>query len=155
MKQRPFSEPRRGVAAVELGFVLPFIMTLLLGLWEVGRMVEMQQILANAAREGARQASTGNFTNAQIQTVVTNYLTEAGIPVANVTVNVSDSTTGGDVGSATYLDQLQVTVSIPYQDIRWSAISVFTPAVTTLSAQVVWVTMVDKGFGGFPQPPAG
>jgi Flp pilus assembly protein TadG len=155
MKQRTVSEPRRGVAAVELGFVLPFIMTLLLGLWEVGRMVEMQQILTNAAREGARQASTGNFTNTQIQTVVTNYLTEAGIPTANVVVNVVDNTTGGDVGSANYLDQLQVTVSIPYSDIRWSALSVFTPGPTMLSAQVVLVAMVDKNFGGFPQPPTG
>jgi Flp pilus assembly protein TadG len=155
MNQASYVRKRRGVAAVELGFVLPFIMTLLLGLWEVGRLVEMQQILSNAAREGARQASIGSLTGTQIQTVVTNYLKEAGIPTANVVVNVVDNTTGGDVASANYLDQLQVTVTIPYSDIRWSVVSVFTPGPTLISAQVVWVSMVDKNFGGFPQPPTG
>ena len=154
MKQR-LSSQRRAVAAVELAVVLPFIMGLLLGMWEVGRMVEMQQILANAAREGARQASTGNYTNSQVQTIVTNYLTEAGIPTANVVVTVADNTSGTDVSSATYLDQLQVTVTIPYGDVRWSAATVYTPATTQLSATVVWISMVDKNFGGFPQPPTG
>src|ERR1700722_16556827 len=108
MKQQSSSKTRRGVAAVELAFVLPFILILLLGLWEVGRMVEIQQIIRNAAREGARQAATGNYTNAQIQTIVTQYLTVAGLPTTNVVVTVTDNTTGSDVSAATYLDQLQV-----------------------------------------------
>ena len=155
MKQRYLSELRRGVAAVELAFVMPFILILLLGMWEVGRMVEMQQLMSNAVREGARQAATGNFTNAQIQTVVTQYLTVAGIPTTNATVTVSDSTTGGDVSTAVYLDQLSVSVTIPLSDVRWSVLNIITPNPTNMSAKVLWVTMVDKAFSGFPDPPAG
>lgn len=45
---------RRGVAAVEAAVLLPLALMLMLGTWEVGRMVEVGQILNNAAREGGR-----------------------------------------------------------------------------------------------------
>ena len=45
---------RSGVAAVETAVVLPILVVLLLGLWDIGRMIEAQQVLSNAAREGAR-----------------------------------------------------------------------------------------------------
>ena len=48
------------MAAVEFAMILPVILTLLLGIWEVGRMIEIQQILYNAAREGGRQAAYGS-----------------------------------------------------------------------------------------------
>src|SRR5262249_8726464 len=80
----PQQQRRRGAAAVELALVLPLIIILLTGIWEVGRMVEVQQILSNAAREGARQASTGQITNADVEQVVVQYLNVAGIPTANI-----------------------------------------------------------------------
>jgi Flp pilus assembly protein TadG len=66
---------RSGVAAVELAFLLPLVLIpLLFGMWEVGRLIECQQVVSNAAREGARAASTGQFTDSQVQTIITNYL---------------------------------------------------------------------------------
>lgn len=57
LRSRPI---RRGVAAVELGFVLMlFLAPLILGVWEVGRLVHVQQIVSNSAREGARLAGQG------------------------------------------------------------------------------------------------
>ena len=69
---------RRGTATVELALVMTFIIVpLILGLWEMGRYVQVQQIVANSAREGARMAgqsvtisSTGS--NTQIVTAVAN-----------------------------------------------------------------------------------
>ncbi len=52
-------QQRRGVAAVELALLLPLILLLLMGLWEIGRAIDVQQLMSNAAREGGRQASTG------------------------------------------------------------------------------------------------
>jgi Flp pilus assembly protein TadG len=155
MKPRSLNTRRPGVAAVELAFVLPFILILLMGLWEVGRMVEMQQILNNAAREGGRAASTGQYTNAQIKTIVINYLNVAGIPTTNVVVTPTDVTTGGDVGNSNYLDTVQVTVTIPFNDVRWSVLSMVATPTTLITAQSTWLSMVDKVFGGFPDPPAG
>src|SRR5437667_1399294 len=84
--------PRDGVAAVEFAVLIPFILTLLLGIWEVGRMIEVQQTVNNAAREAARQATTGQFTNTQIQQVAIQCLNVAGIPTGNAVVTVSDLT---------------------------------------------------------------
>jgi Flp pilus assembly protein TadG len=50
---------RRGVAAVEFAVCLPLLFTLLFGLWEVGRITEVQNVMWNSAREGARDASVG------------------------------------------------------------------------------------------------
>ena len=80
---------RRGVAAVEAAVLLPLALMLMLGTWEVGRMVEVSQILNNAAREGGRSASTGQYTNSQVQQTVLNYLMNAGLPSASATVRLS------------------------------------------------------------------
>jgi Flp pilus assembly protein TadG len=57
------SPARRGVAAVEFATVLPLIFLLLLGTWEVARLVQVQAILSNAVREGARLAAQGEVIN--------------------------------------------------------------------------------------------
>ena len=58
---------RSGIAAVETALVLPVLLTFLIGLWEVGRILEIQQILCIAARDAARQAGSGLLTNSQVQ----------------------------------------------------------------------------------------
>ena len=89
-RNRRASGCRRGVAAVEAALLLPVALILMLGTWEIGRMVEVEQILNNAAREGGRAASGGQDTNSQVQQVVLNYLQNAGLPSASATVTVSD-----------------------------------------------------------------
>lgn len=68
--KRPKSR-RSAVAAVEFAVCAPLIVWLLLGLWEVGRMVEVQNVMWNSAREAARDASVGQ---ASLNTVATNLL---------------------------------------------------------------------------------
>ena len=52
---------RRAVAATEMAFLAPVLLTFLMGLWEVGRYVMMQNVLDSAAREAARLAASGAF----------------------------------------------------------------------------------------------
>lgn len=96
---------RRGVASIELAFVtLLLIIPLLFGIWEVGRLIQVQQIVSNSAREGARLSAQGFTINAagntvQIKTTsgsttvkdaVYDYLIAAGLTnlqPADVTVN--------------------------------------------------------------------
>jgi Flp pilus assembly protein TadG len=54
---------RPGAAAVEFAVVLPLIFLLLVGTWEVARLVQVHAILSNAAREGARLAAQGQIIN--------------------------------------------------------------------------------------------
>ena len=73
MTRRRTPPTRRGVAAVEFAFVtMLFVVPLIIGVWEVGRLIQVQQIVSNAAREGARlgaQAVTlHNGVRTQIKT---------------------------------------------------------------------------------------
>jgi hypothetical protein len=60
------------VAAVEFAVCLPFLVLILLGVWEVGRMAEVQNVMWNCAREAARDASVGQ---ADMLTVANNLVT--------------------------------------------------------------------------------
>ena len=68
---------------------------LMLGTWEVGHMVEVEQILNNAVREGGRCASTGLNTNSEVQQTVLNYLQNSGLPSTSATVTVFRSDASG------------------------------------------------------------
>ena len=54
---------RRGIAAVEAAFIMPFLILLMLGVWEVGRLFDAAQVVANACREGARGRKSDSCCN--------------------------------------------------------------------------------------------
>jgi Flp pilus assembly protein TadG len=149
---------RRGTAVVESALLLPLLLLLLLGVWEVGRLIEVSQVLDNAVREGARQASTGQLSNDDVKIAVCAYLKEAGLPdytsVRNTVVTVTDVTSPGtDVSNATQLDQLQVSISIPFSDVRWVPLYLVTNASSTLNAQAYWYSLKDKDYPTVVDPP--
>lgn len=120
---RPHAQPRTGVAAVEFAVVLPLLLIFLFGLWEVGRMVHVKQIVQNAAREGARAASTGFNNFGEIETVVLDYLANSGIDTTGVTVTVENVTLNVgpnyDATTSTQLNELEIVVSLPFENVRW------------------------------------
>ena len=151
---------RRGTAAVEAAFCLPLLVVLMLGMWEVGRMVQVSQVLANAAREGARYAALGNvnvnglntpITVAMVQQMVRDYLTGAGLPSpavsgAQISVNNLSSNTWTDPSGAQPMDKFQLTVTIPsgaaFNSLQWSTLKI--TGTNQLSASVTWVSLVDS-----------
>jgi Flp pilus assembly protein TadG len=152
MRHAPDRPCRTGVAAVELAFILTFIFVpVLFGVWEVGRLIQIQQVVDNSVREGARAASTGEYSNAQVQQVVLNYLTNSGVSTTNVAVTVADLTHPGDVssptvnsfGTAQQLDSLQVTVSVPFSNVYWIALNYFVAAGSTMNSSANTVSMVN------------
>jgi Flp pilus assembly protein TadG len=155
LASRPKIGSRRGAAVVEFALLLPVLMTLLVGAWEGGRLIEINQILSNAAREGARLAASGQATSTQVQTAVLNYLSNAGLPTTNAVVTVSDLTHAGDPAAATQMDQLQVNVSIPFKDVRWSTLVLVTSPTTKVSAQSVWISAKDQVYPTSTTSPAG
>jgi Flp pilus assembly protein TadG len=147
---------RRATACVEFALILPVLMIFVLGLLEMGRFIEVRQILTSAAEEGARQASTGQVTNAQVVNIVTGCVAAAGLPTQNLTVTVSDLTNPGtDVSQATCLDNLQVTVTIPFVNVRWCSSLLVTNATTQVDATVYWVSSLPQAYPGNITAPTG
>jgi Flp pilus assembly protein TadG len=162
LSRRP---PRRsGWITVEFAFMVTFILTpLLLGTWEVGRMIQVQQIVNNSAREGARLAAQG-FT-------INNLGSSTQIKVSSGTPNVTDTVYNylyaagltnlqkGDVTvTFTYLDgsantepyqgkkgqPFAVSVTIPWAKVRWVNLGLVGP--TTVYGTVTWQMVVDDPF---------
>jgi Flp pilus assembly protein TadG len=139
---------RRGAAAVEFAIILPLFITLLFGIWEVGRLVQVSQVLANAAREAAREASTATVNMATIQSNVQTYITGAEPRITNFTgfsvayANLTN-TSVTDPTNAKQLDKFTITVTVPFDNIRWSLTKMFTPTGTQVSSTVTWYSMAD------------
>ncbi len=103
------------------------------GMIEFGRMVMVQQILTNAAREGARVAvlDSQTPTASLVRDTVNNYLQNAGISGATTTINPAEPTT------ATYGQPVTVTVRIPFGSVSWLPSPMFISANTNLTASTV------------------
>jgi len=148
------TKTRRGVVAVEAAITMPLLLVLMLGVWEVGRIIQIQQMLVNSCREGARFAAGGYtngtpVTNAMVQQAVRDYLTSAGFPtvaVSNAQVSLSclSSPTWTDPYQALPLDKFQVSVVIPsgtaFNSLRWTLLNQIT-SVRSLSASVNWMSL--------------
>lgn len=136
--------PRRGAIAAEFALTLPLLLTLLLGIWDLGRLLDVNQILSNAAREGGRQASTGKASVAHVQQAVLGSLTQAGVSTtgASVTVtNVTDSSRSDPVG-AHQLDQFRITATLPSNNVRWVILNNLM-GPQQLQASCIWSSMRD------------
>jgi Flp pilus assembly protein TadG len=122
---------RRGSAAVECAICAPLICLILLGLLEVGRITAAENVIWNCAREGARDASTGE---ANLQAVASNLLiylqgaepsafpsghsTSMIAPVVSLPANTSgytcwDATANQELFTMTFADLTNTSVSDP------------------------------------------
>jgi Flp pilus assembly protein TadG len=150
----PQSQRRAGTAAVEFALISPLLIVLLLGLWEVGRFVEAEQILNNAAREGAPQGSTGQSSLAQVKATVINYIAASGFDTTGAVVTVTNVTTGEvDADPRTYSphDHIRIDVSMPFNKVRWILLNRFNTSTfgeikppPDLRAESHWHCMKDE-----------
>ena len=69
----------QGQAIVELALTLPLLLAVVLGIFDFGLMFQRFEVVANAAREGARVAVLPQFTTTQARQHALNYLTAGGI----------------------------------------------------------------------------
>jgi Flp pilus assembly protein TadG len=135
---------RRGAVALELALTLCFVLIpMLLGIWEIGCLLDAQQTLVEAVREGGRQAATGTVTDAQVQQVVLQYLSNANVNTANVVVTVVNTGSGADASMAAQLDPLVVSASLPFINVSWSMTSQFVPSNSILTTSCQWYSAKD------------
>jgi Flp pilus assembly protein TadG len=173
MLRRRGRPARRGAAAVELAVVtMLFVFPLLIGVWEVGRLVQVEQIVSNAAREGARLAaqaytikSDGTVTQIyrdssggtpNVRDAVYQYLFAAGLTqlqntAADLDVAFEFVAPRADGGPAVEPYQgekgqpFRVTVTIKaWSKVRWVNFGLVNPSSVT--AAVTWQMLVDDPF---------
>ena len=118
-----------GAVVVEAAITLIFFFTLLLGIMEGGRFLNVQQTLTNAAREGARMAvapitqTSTLASDGEIETEVRRFLDAARISGATITVERPLVIPSNGLP----MQYTRVRVSVPYRVISlamFSALSV-------------------------------
>lgn len=110
--------------------VLPLFVLLVFGTIEFGRMVMVQQLITNAAREGARSAILDGATTADVTSAVTSYLTASAVSGTSVVVSPDPPS------SAPYGSSVTVRVSVPFDAVSWLPSPMYL-AGKTLQAQCV------------------
>ncbi len=111
---------RAGVAMLELAIVLPIFLLLLLGIIEMGRVMMLNQITTNSAREGARLAVVPGATQARVLAAVNSYLDAGGVSAIRRVVSVRNSS-GSEVSVEQIPSKTPVTilVQVPYSNNTW------------------------------------
>lgn len=162
MRQPKLARARKGVAVVELAFLLPVLMILLVGVWELGRLIQLHQIMSQAAREGARLASQAHIINTKgaytqiavstgspsVEETVRDYLRAAGIndlTGLQVTFEFLDGDTSKtEPYEGTKNQRFRILVTMPYANLRWTELSLIDPQ--TIGGECVWQMTVDDPF---------
>ncbi|MFO0912904.1 MAG: TadE/TadG family type IV pilus assembly protein [Pirellulales bacterium] len=116
---------------VEFAIVAPLFIMLVFGIMEFGRMVMVQQVLANAVREGARVAVLDGATATSITTSVNRSLNMASVPNAIVTVSPSNPST------AALGDPITVTARLTYGQVSWLPAPMYVSREHSLQASCV------------------
>jgi Flp pilus assembly protein TadG len=109
----PLRATRRAAAALEFALIAPIFLLLILGIVEFGRVLMVEQILVNAAREGARQAALPLSTDAQVSKTVSNYLTATGISGQTQTLS---PTLASNPASG---QPLTLRITVPVTSVSW------------------------------------
>ncbi len=127
----PVPVSRRGAAAVEFAVLAPVFFLLVFGMIEFGRMIMVQQIITNAAREGARMAVLDGATTGGSDGVVTRvveYLQGAGIEGASITVSPDPPDSAG------WGEPVTVAVRVPFSQVTWLPTPMFVGGDMELSS---------------------
>jgi Flp pilus assembly protein TadG len=107
-----------------MALVLPVFLSVVLGIIEFGRAMMVSNLLANAAREGARLAVTTGTTNAEVTAAVQSFMQQAiGASADDVTVTITVTAAAGNedpgnsVANAQKRDLCTVHVDLPFDEV--------------------------------------
>ena len=117
----------RGAALIETAITIPIILLISVGIFEFGRAYQTWQVMTNAAREGARIAILADKTDTDVQSAVTNYMKNGGLPkYASATINIERTVPMGTSTAS------KVTINYPYQFMVLNGVvRLVTPTSTT------------------------
>jgi Flp pilus assembly protein TadG len=118
------STAHKGAGMVETALMLPVLLLLIMAMIEMARMGMANQLLGNAALEGARVAVVPGRTATDVGTTVQNLLNSGGITTYTLTITPPDPT------NTTLGDPVTVTISTAFSNISWLSPPLFLGSVT-------------------------
>lgn len=158
-----YNKPLRrlsGVASVELVIVTSaFVVPLIICIWEIGRYIQVKQIVANSARQGARLAAQGMTIVGSTQVNIgvgtgtgstpsgasspsTVTINSASVPTPNVTQTVYDYLYGAGLTQLSLNDvTVTFTMGSSLQPYQGTIGQVFTVYVSIPWSKVQWTTL--------------
>jgi Flp pilus assembly protein TadG len=138
---------RGGAAAVELAFLAPFLVAIILGMFEIGRALMVKQTLSAAARKGCRTGILHQYGNADIINDVNNVMQDNGFDVTlfnppaigAITITVTDPKGNAlaDSLDAPEGSTVSVQVSIPISSVKWVSAVFLTTSMVESDAVVM------------------
>ena len=121
----PHRERDRGQALIEMALMLPVLVLLLVGVFDLGRAVWLSNTLATAVREGSRYGvvhgalsasptgpGSATYTAPDVDTAITSQVERYATGVPNITVNASWPDGNANRGS-----RIVVSASFPFTPI--------------------------------------
>ena len=82
----------RGAELIEFALVFPLLMLVVLGCADFAFVFQRNEVITNAAREGARVAILPGYLPVDVQTRVNEFLTAGGLPTGPATTTVTPTT---------------------------------------------------------------
>lgn len=101
---------------MEMAFIAPVFLTLVLGIIESSRLGMVSQLLTTAAREGCRVAVINGMTETDVQTRINTVLNGSGISVGSVTPTCPSPYAWASAPGGT---PITVSISVPYSSVSW------------------------------------
>lgn len=134
---------RFGTAAVEAAIAIPLLVAILLGAVDVGQSVYVAQVINEASREGARQASRfETLSETEVSQTVRDFVREslsasadAGLSI-NFTNSSGDPIPNGDLSTLSSGSLVSVQVVLSFDSVRW------TPGFIGLSGRSIETTTI-------------
>lgn len=137
----------RGAEIVELAFVLPLLMVVIVGIIDYAFLFQSYEVVTNAAREGARVAVLPGYGETDVRNRVTQFVTAAGLP-GTLTVPAPVRVVGG-VGVNDFV-QVSATYVHPMRFISPMLTLVGAAGPTTLSFTVSSTMRCEAKFAAAP-----
>jgi Flp pilus assembly protein TadG len=110
---------RRGAAAVEFAIVATVFFMFVFAIFEIGRLVMLQQIMGEACRQGARRAILENADESAVETLVTSRLAANSIAGATVTITWPGQDVQPALNRLGFQDPITVRATVPYSSVSW------------------------------------
>jgi Flp pilus assembly protein TadG len=126
---------RRGAAAVEFALVAPFLVTLVLGMMELGRAIMVKEMLSNAAQKACRTAAQPGKASSDATSEVANIMSDNNVTGYSTTILVNG--VAADISTAKQFDQISIKVSVPVSQVAWTTTFFYLTGATMESETVV------------------